>query len=531
MASHADANASPEDLQKPPETIPMTPTISPEEQEELNAAQDGERDGSDSGKLKTLMGILKRMIGVKDMAAIRLSLPANLLEPVPNLEYWNYLDRGDIFASIGELEDPLDRMLQTLRFAFTKELKFVHGKVCKPYNSILGEHFRCHWDIQGLQANPDGDLVPVQNVNTKAPSPLPLAAATPLSATTSKSSRREGGGSASSRPPSIRGNSTASSAAGSAAGATSSSGAASTDAAPEAKKKGPGLSRFMSRDKVPKGSSGKEAASGASTLAAPSSTGGSSKNSLKSPVLSASIPENEAASTLGMEQLSLASTSNGVKGGSKRICFITEQVSHHPPISSFFVECKETGVQLCGVDQLSAKFTGTSVRVFPGDRNKGIFVKLTEDSPLGSSVVGEEYQITHPTASINGLLRGSLWVAICDTLYITCRGGSRPGENEAGGKSKRRLRSIIEYKDESWLLKAKYALEGVIYEYDYDASTSRGDGSDSDPAEEYKTIKEVPQDRVVATFEGTWRGKITWKRKGEKVSRQSSWRLMRPPFA
>lgn len=29
----------------------------------------------------------------------RVSLPASLLEPLPNLEYWNYLDRPDLFAA------------------------------------------------------------------------------------------------------------------------------------------------------------------------------------------------------------------------------------------------------------------------------------------------------------------------------------------------------------------------------------------------------------------------------------------------
>lgn len=29
----------------------------------------------------------------------RLSLPASLLEPIPNLEYWHYLDRPDLFAA------------------------------------------------------------------------------------------------------------------------------------------------------------------------------------------------------------------------------------------------------------------------------------------------------------------------------------------------------------------------------------------------------------------------------------------------
>ena len=30
----------------------------------------------------------------------RLSLPASLLEPIPNLEYWHYLDRPDYFAAL-----------------------------------------------------------------------------------------------------------------------------------------------------------------------------------------------------------------------------------------------------------------------------------------------------------------------------------------------------------------------------------------------------------------------------------------------
>jgi len=51
-----------------------------------------------------------RFIGVKDISAVRLSLPAQLCEPMGNLEYvfwrfcvvdyryWNYLDRPDYFV-------------------------------------------------------------------------------------------------------------------------------------------------------------------------------------------------------------------------------------------------------------------------------------------------------------------------------------------------------------------------------------------------------------------------------------------------
>lgn len=55
-------------------------------------------ESGEGGKLKMIIGLLKRSLGVKDIAAMRLSLPASLLEPVPNLEYWCYLDRPDLFV-------------------------------------------------------------------------------------------------------------------------------------------------------------------------------------------------------------------------------------------------------------------------------------------------------------------------------------------------------------------------------------------------------------------------------------------------
>jgi hypothetical protein len=101
-----------------------------------------EKAPDDSSKFKTFLGILRRFIGVSDLAAVRFSLPAQLLEPRPNLEYWHYLDRPDTFISIGDSDDDLGRMLGCLRFWFTKDLKYVKGKPCKPYNSTLGEFFR-----------------------------------------------------------------------------------------------------------------------------------------------------------------------------------------------------------------------------------------------------------------------------------------------------------------------------------------------------------------------------------------------------
>ena len=87
-----------------------------------------------------------------------------------------------------------------------------------------------------------------------------------------------------------------------------------------------------------------------------------------------------------------------------KVSFLTEQTSHHPPVSAFFVDCPEKGIIARGFDQLSAKFTGTSIRVIPGAHNLGIFIELKNRE-------GEQYQLTHPAAHLGGLLRGARMIA------------------------------------------------------------------------------------------------------------------------
>jgi hypothetical protein len=132
-------------------------------------------DTGEGGKLKMIVQLVKKCLGVKDIANMRLSLPASLLEPIPNLEYWHYLDRPDLFAAISEPEHPFERMLAVVRFAFTKDLKFVHGKVCKPYNSVLGEHFRAHWDVPAVVYPADPSQMPIPLTHTTVTPDSPTA--------------------------------------------------------------------------------------------------------------------------------------------------------------------------------------------------------------------------------------------------------------------------------------------------------------------------------------------------------------------
>ena len=82
--------------------------------------------------------------------------------------------------------------------------------------------------------------------------------------------------------------------------------------------------------------------------------------------------------------------------------YITEQTSHHPPVSAFYITCPEKKIVACGYDQLSAKFTGTSIRVTSGEHNLGIYVTLRDRGD-------EQYHFTHPAAYLGGILRGMLF--------------------------------------------------------------------------------------------------------------------------
>lgn len=96
---------------------------------------------------------------------------------------------------------------------------------------------------------------------------------------------------------------------------------------------------------------------------------------------------------------------------------------------------------------------------------------------------------------MNGILKGSYYGTMSDTVNVTVRGGD----------SATKLRTLIEYKEESWLGKPRFAVEGVVYR-------------SSDDDEEYKKVKSVPGDKVVAYLEGNWMRQIRYRRKGDKVS-------------
>ena len=165
-----------------------------------------------------------------------------------------------------------------------------------------------------------------------------------------------------------------------------------------------------------------------------------------------------------------------------KLSYLTEQTSHHPPVSAFWIDCPEKGISARGYDQLSAKFTGTSIRVGPGAHNLGIFINLRGRN-------NEEYQLTHPLAHLGGLLRGSLTVTVADTCYVTC--------------PKTGLKTILHYLEEGWLGKAQNKVIGVVYRYHAEKDN-------------ISKIKDVPEKDIVGRIDGCWKDKVYYTPTGDK---------------
>ncbi|KOX69761.1 Oxysterol-binding protein-related protein 9 [Melipona quadrifasciata] len=83
------------------------------------------------------------------MDLTKVALPTFILERRSLLEmYADYFTHPDQFVSIADMPTAKDRMIQVVRWylcSFHAGRK--SGVAKKPYNPILGEIFRCHWDI------------------------------------------------------------------------------------------------------------------------------------------------------------------------------------------------------------------------------------------------------------------------------------------------------------------------------------------------------------------------------------------------
>ncbi|CAH0551346.1 unnamed protein product [Brassicogethes aeneus] len=83
------------------------------------------------------------------MDLTKVVLPTFILERRSLLEmYADYFAHPDLFLSITDLKEPRDRMVQVVKWYLSSYHAGRKSAVAKkPYNPILGEVFRCHWNV------------------------------------------------------------------------------------------------------------------------------------------------------------------------------------------------------------------------------------------------------------------------------------------------------------------------------------------------------------------------------------------------
>ncbi|KAL1513669.1 hypothetical protein ABEB36_003050 [Hypothenemus hampei] len=94
------------------------------------------------------------------MDLTKVVLPTFILERRSLLEmYADYFAHPDLFTSIADKKTPKDRMVQVVKWYMSSYHAGRKSAVAKkPYNPILGEVFRCHWDVDCMEG-PNEELV------------------------------------------------------------------------------------------------------------------------------------------------------------------------------------------------------------------------------------------------------------------------------------------------------------------------------------------------------------------------------------
>ncbi|KAI9791756.1 MAG: Oxysterol binding protein [Peltula sp. TS41687] len=115
---------------------------------------------------------------------------------------------------------------------------------------------------------------------------------------------------------------------------------------------------------------------------------------------------------------------------------VSEQVSHHPPVTAYCIWNEQHGVQLQGYNAQKASFSRT------------IHVKQIGHALLHIDRFDEDYLITLPSLHIEGLIYGSPFVELNKSTYIQSSSG---------------YTSRIDYSGKGWVSGKKNSFSAVLY--------------------------------------------------------------------
>ncbi|KAK5131088.1 hypothetical protein LTR08_001306 [Meristemomyces frigidus] len=141
---------------------------------------------------------------------------------------------------------------------------------------------------------------------------------------------------------------------------------------------------------------------------------------------------------------------------------VSEQVSHHPPVTAYSIWNKNNGVRLQGYNAQKASFRTT------------INVRQVGHALLHFDKWDEDYLITLPALHIEGLIGGSPYVELNQSTYIVGSNG---------------FTSRIDYSGKGWVSGTKNSLKAVMYPHG----------------------KEKSKDSIIYYADGSWTGDFTIK--------------------
>jgi len=96
-------------------------------------------------------------------------------------------------------------------------------------------------------------------------------------------------------------------------------------------------------------------------------------------------------------------------GNGSKTFYLAEQVSHHPPISSFYATNRQDGFTISGTILAKSKFYGNSTSAI-----------LDGLATLSMLARGEDYVMTMPYAHCKGILMGTMTMELGGKVTITC---------------------------------------------------------------------------------------------------------------
>jgi oxysterol-binding protein-related protein 9/10/11 len=141
---------------------------------------------------------------------------------------------------------------------------------------------------------------------------------------------------------------------------------------------------------------------------------------------------------------------------------VSEQVSHHPPVTAYSIWNNKNGVRLQGYNAQKASFSRT------------INVRQVGHAVLHIDKYDEDYLITLPSLHIEGLITGSPYVELNKSSYIVGSNG---------------FTSRIDYSGKGWVSGTKNSLSAIMYPHG----------------------KEKDKSAVLYTAEGSWTDSFTIK--------------------